>query len=242
MKNNATLTDALKAGTIPPSLVRNMGTLGVDGQIQLMETTVVVIGLGGLGGHVLEHLMRLNVGQITGVDPDVFDETNLNRQLLSAREGLGVPKAIAAAERVRTVNPSVNFVGLQCKHHELSEEIIAEADLVFDCLDTIPDRLDLAKLCARHGVLMIHGGIAGWYGQAAVIEPGSELLSRLYPEHIMDTETLEKEVGTPSFTAALTASYMVSLAVKRLLHTGNPEKEQVCFIDLLEDTMDKVPF
>ena len=243
MKNNPTdLIQALREGTVPPSLVRNMGTLGTEGQIQLIEARIMVVGLGGLGGHVLEYLTRLNVGHITGVDPDVFDESNLNRQLLSSRENLGRPKAVVARERVEAINPSVEFVGLQALHSEVPEDSFAQANLVFDCLDNIPDRRHLAEICTRHNVRLIHGAIAGWYGQAAVIEPGSDLFSRLYPEHITDGETLEKEVGTPSFTAALTASYMVSLGIKTLLHTGNPENEQVCFIDLLEDTISKTPF
>ena len=243
MKNSPKdLIQSLEAGNVPPALVRNMGTLGTDGQIRLIEARVLVMGLGGLGGHVLEYLTRLNVGQITGVDPDIFDETNLNRQLLSSHENLGQPKAVIARERVKAINPSVEFSGLQARHDEIPEGVFAQADLVFDCLDNIPDRRHLAELCTRHKVCLIHGAIAGWYGQAAVIKPGSELFNRLYPEHITDSPTLEEEVGTPSFTAALTASYMVSLGIKALLHTGNPENEQVCFIDLLEDTISKIPF
>ena len=130
---------------------RNIGTLGLDGQRTLFSSRIVIVGLGGLGGHVLEQMARAGIGHITGVDPDVFEPSNLNRQLLSDVDSMGVPKVDAAKQRVQKVRPETGFVGIKVHHIEVDEEVWAEADMVFDCLDSIADRLSLAEMCLHAG-------------------------------------------------------------------------------------------
>lgn len=182
---------------------RNLGTLGLDGQRTLFSSRIVIVGLGGLGGHVLEQMTRAGVGHITGIDPDVFEPSNLNRQLLSDVNSMGVSKVDAAKQRVQQVRPETVFLGIKKRHIVAHKEVWAQADLVFDCLDSITDRLSLAEICFHADCTLIHGAIAGWYGQVAVVKPGSHLLTRLYPG---TGPGLEKELGTPPFTAALCAS------------------------------------
>ena len=75
----------------------------------LSSFKVCVIGCGGLGGYIIEMLSRLGIGQITAVDYDVFEETNLNRQILSSMSSLGKSKAIVAKERISNINPLVKI-------------------------------------------------------------------------------------------------------------------------------------
>lgn len=208
---------------------RNLGTLGLDGQRTLLSSRIVIVGLGGLGGHVLEQMARAGVGQITGIDPDVFGPSNLNRQLLSDVDSLGVFKVERAEQRIRQVNPETVFLGIKKRHIEAHEDIWVGADLVFDCLDSITDRLSLAEMCSNAGCMLIHGAIAGWYGQVAVVRPGSRLLTRLYPD---TGPGLEEELGTPPFTAALCASLMVAEAVKALCGINQKEQDRVTYVDL----------
>ena len=232
---------ALAAGRVPPWFQRNIGVAGVAGQIKLLETRALVLGLGGLGGHVVEQLARMGVGDITGVDPDVFDESNLNRQTLSRRDNLGAPKAQAAEARVRRINSALAFRGLRMTHDQIPASLWAQTDLVFDCLDNVPDRLHVANLCNQADKVLIHGAIAGWYGQAAVVRPGSNLLGRIYPDGLDADQTLEKELGTPAFTAALVAAFMVSLGMKVVL--GKALKaDAVYYFDLLESSSSTVEF
>jgi molybdopterin/thiamine biosynthesis adenylyltransferase len=212
-----------------PRYARNLGTLGRDGQARLLSSRIVIVGLGGLGGHVLEQMARVGVGHITGMDPDVFDPSNLNRQLLSDVDALGVAKVERAQKRIQKVCPETDFVGLKERHADVPEAVWTGADLVFDCLDNIVDRLSLAELCARADCPLIHGAIAGWYGQVAVVQPGSGLLNRLYPD---TGPGLEKELGTPPFTAALCASLMVAEGVKVLCHLAQHSPDQVAYVDL----------
>jgi molybdopterin/thiamine biosynthesis adenylyltransferase len=208
---------------------RNIGTLGLDGQRKLFSSRIVIVGLGGLGGHVIEQMARVGAGHITGIDPDVFEATNLNRQILSDVDSMGVSKVQRAKERIQKIRPETMFVGIEKRHTDAEEEVWAQANLVFDCLDSITDRLSLAQICSNTDCTLIHGAIAGWYGQVAVVRPGSGLLTRLYP----DKETgLEKELGTPPFTAALVASLMVAEGVKVICGIKKEDRDRAKYIDL----------
>lgn len=80
------------------------------------------MGLGGLGGQLLEQLGRAGVGQIVAVEPDVFDQTNLNGQLLSNEANLGKEKANEAKKRLEKINKAVEFAGFRCCFEELPED------------------------------------------------------------------------------------------------------------------------
>ncbi|MHC4565415.1 MAG: HesA/MoeB/ThiF family protein [Planctomycetota bacterium] len=216
---------------------RNLGTLGREGQRKLFSSRIVIVGLGGLGGHVLEQIARAGVGHITGIDPDVFEPSNLNRQLLSDVDSMGVSKVQRAKERIEQVHPETVFAGIEKRHTDANVEVWAQADLVFDCLDSITDRLSLAELCSTAGCTLIHGAIAGWYGQVAVVRPGSGLLTRLYPDK---GPGLEKELGTPSFTAALCASLMVAEGVKVICGINQEDRDRVRYIDLQDGSLRSV--
>ena len=210
---------------------RNLGTLGTDGQARLLASHGLVVGLGGLGGYVAEQLARGGLGRITGVDPDVFDETNLNRQLLATVATLGRRKVDAARERAAIINPACVFTGVAGRHSDVPEAVWSTVDIVFDCLDTIADRLDLADTCARKTRILIHGAVAGWYGQVAVVWPGQDVLATIYPER---GPGWEQDLGTPPFTVALTASLMVAQGIKVLIGAPMPRDRRVEFLDLRE--------
>ena len=88
---------------------RNMETLSKEENDRLKEFKVCVVGCGGLGGYVIEMLGRIGIGHITAVDGDGFDESNLNRQILSDTYCLGKNKAVAAKERMERVNPLISL-------------------------------------------------------------------------------------------------------------------------------------
>ena len=98
---------ALEREIIPERYARNFKTFCFEDQAALLKAKVTVIGLGGLGGGVTEILARDGFGRLILIDGDHFEESNLNRQFLSTRDLLDTPKAAAAAQRVKRVNPSV---------------------------------------------------------------------------------------------------------------------------------------
>ena len=215
---------------------RNIPALTVEECRTLGRKKVLVVGCGGLGGHILDQLARIGVGAIRAVDGDVFEETNLNRQLLSTVPLLGIPKAKAAEDHIRRVNPAVAAEGVTVfLTAENAEALLTGCDLVLDGLDNIPARRMLASACEKAGIPYVYGAISGWVAQAAVSLPGDGLVDILFPEEI---EIRDKSVL--SFTPALCAAMQVSLAVKLLV--GRPvETGTVFYFDLLNQEFETIP-
>lgn len=213
-----------------PRYTRNIGALTEEECQTLRTKRVFIAGCGGLGGHLLENILRLGVGGITVCDGDVFDETNLNRQLLSTTENLGLPKAEAAARRAREVNPEVDFKGIpEFLTAENADALLAGHHLVLDALDSIASRRVLGAACTRLGIPMVHGAIQGWYAQVAVIPPGSRLLDTIYPAQ--QPEATNK--SSLSFTPALCAALQAAEGVKVLCGRETPLEERLLFADPL---------
>jgi molybdopterin/thiamine biosynthesis adenylyltransferase len=222
---------ALSLGIVPRRYDRNIGTLGLDGQARLLKTKVLVAGLGGLGGHVVESLARLGVGRITGVDGDSFDETNLNRQIYCEMGSLGREKAGAAKALVAQVNPAVEFTPHAARIESLGPKIFKGCGLVFDCLDSIPSRLELSKACSEHRLVLVHGAIAGWSGEVGICLPGEGTIEKIY-SGAAGTRGIEAELGNLPMTAAVAANMMVALSLPVLL--GCKPAKSLRFFDLLD--------
>lgn len=211
---------------------RNMNAISPEENQRLKDYHVLVVGCGGLGGYIIEMLARLGIGTLTVVDGDVFDETNLNRQLLSSEPGIGKPKVQAAVERIALVNSqvSVNPIhGLLTAENGLA--MVSGKDLVFDALDNVSSRLILETLCETAGVPLVHGAIAGWFGQVAVVLPGDRTLHSILPEGV--NKGIETELGNPAFTPALVASIEVAEGMKVLLGREGILRHKLLTIDLL---------
>jgi molybdopterin/thiamine biosynthesis adenylyltransferase len=199
---------ALAMGVLPERYSRNQTTLSCADQLRLLNSNVVVVGLGGLGGTVTEILARLGIGQLTLVDGDVFDESNLNRQLLSSYKHLGQSKAMVAARRVNEINPAVAVRAVpDFLTRSNGREILGEAMVAVDCLDSIPDRFLLEEICKKTGIPMVSGAVAGTSGQAAVIYPDCPGLERIYGRNDQrQRRGIEKIVGTLPYSAMLIAT------------------------------------
>lgn len=211
---------------------RNMNTLSPEENEKLRGFKVCVVGCGGLGGYVIEMLGRLGIGFITAVDGDVFDATNLNRQLLSSEELLGSSKAIAALERMKKVNSDVTVRPIRdFVTEENCDGIIGGHDVVIDALDSMKSRRLLEQHCETQNIPLVHGAIAGWYGQVSVIMPGDMTLQKIYPPN--ENKGAETELGNPSFSPAMIASVEVAEAVKVLLGRGELLRNKLLTIDLL---------
>lgn len=211
--------NALKCEVVPERYQRNMGTVGIEGQIRLLEASAAVIGAGGLGGFVAELLARMGVGRLVIIDGDTFSESNLNRQLYSTEDNLGRYKADEAAKRLASVNSAVEVTAHNCIGTEKNlPELLAGCNIVIDCLDNLPSRFEVAKVCSELGIVMVHGAIAGFLGQMALIYPDGKQLQAIYGEASKSgaSRGVEVQLGNPAFTPAMLASWQVNEAVKLL--------------------------
>ena len=200
--------------------IRNLGALSEGECALLREKTVLVAGCGGLGGYLIEMLLRLGVGEIRAADGDRFEASNLNRQLLATPALLGRSKAEAAAERAALVNPDVRFVAAPEFVTEANvEALIRGCDAVLDALDNIASRLLLAKACAETKIPLIHGAICGWSAQAAIVLSGDGLIEKIYPEGAALTSKASLAF-TPPFCAAMQTALCVRLLTGREVEAG----------------------
>ena len=202
----------------------------------LRQKRILVVGCGGLGGHIIDQLARIGVGFLRVVDGDVFEASNLNRQLLSCVPLLGVSKAKAAADHIARINPDVAVEAAEAFLSESNAESLLEnCDIVMDALDNIPSRRILAAACKKANIPYIYGAIQGWVAQAAISMPGDHLIDTLYPEEI---EITDKSVL--SFTPALCASMQTALCVKWLLGRS-VETGTIYYFDLLNQEFETIP-
>lgn len=217
--------------------IRNIPAITEEEQIALKNKRILIVGCGGLGGFLLENMIRLGVGEITAVDGDCFESSNLNRQLLSTVEVLGTPKAVAARERAAAVNPNVHVISVHALLDESNaSELVRGQDLVLDALDNVSSRLLLEDECERQNVPMIHGAIQGWNAQAATVLPGSHLLHRLYGsgEGSFSKSAL---AFTPAFCAAVESAEALRLLCGRPAMLAG----KLLLADLLRMNWDVIP-
>ena len=230
----------LEVGLLPARYQRNRQMFSSGQQLQLFRSKVAVVGCGGVGGYVIEELARLGVGQIVAVDPDVFEEHNLNRQLLSSLNGLGQSKAKAAFDRVAVINPAVTLYPVCSAFSKTNgHDLFEGADVVIDAVDNIPARLDLADVCNEAGIPLVHGAIAGWCGHVCTVFPGDDSVQKIY-RHWVKGKGVEQELGTPSFTPAVVASFEVAETCKILLGQGALLRNRKISINLLDMEVEEV--
>jgi sulfur carrier protein ThiS adenylyltransferase len=197
----------------PERYVRNTSLFSAAEQARLLSAKVLQVGLGGLGGHLLDMMLRLGVGHITGADGDLFEESNLNRQLLATSATLGSAKALAAAEYAARINPAVEFTAIQAflRGEALLNALRGKA-LALDALGGLRDRKALHNAAATMGVPMISAGVAGFVGWVAVIRPGDPGPA----DFLGQGQGVEEDLGNPAPTVAFAAALQSAEAAKIL--------------------------
>ncbi|BCO08418.1 thiamine biosynthesis protein ThiF [Desulfolithobacter dissulfuricans] len=209
---------------------RNLGTLNAGEQQRLGQATVTVIGCGGLGGLVIEELLRLGVGRLLLCDPDRFEPSNCNRQLYATRHTLGYPKAEVAARRVREVHGLTEAIPVVAPFQEAVNELFSATDVVVDCLDNGPARRALSLLCQGKHIPLVHGAVERWYGQVGVQMPGSTLVADLYRNTTADPEARPPSVL--SCTVGVIASLQAMETCKLILDQDSPLHDTWMSVDL----------
>ena len=127
--------------------------LGTAAMEKLSRCHVAVFGIGGVGGHAAEALVRSGVGSLDIIDGDAVAPSNINRQIIALHSTVGMPKTEAAAKRFLDVNPNLK---LRCFQFRLSEETVGEFDFseydyVVDAVDDVRAKVLLAVKCKESG-------------------------------------------------------------------------------------------
>jgi molybdopterin-synthase adenylyltransferase len=223
---------AMQNDISPARYQRNRNMISVAEQLLLFGSCIAVVGCGGLGGYVIEELARLGIGRIVAIDPDIFEEHNLNRQLFSSISALGKAKVEVALTRVNEINPAVTLTAIKDTYCSSNgRELLCGATVVVDALDNITTRLDLAETCAELQIPLVFGAIGGWYGQVSTQLPGDSTIQNIF-RNGGAAKGVETKLGNPSFTPALVASLQVAEVCKLVLGRGALLRNRILVIDL----------
>jgi molybdopterin-synthase adenylyltransferase len=229
---------ALQQKIVPARYERNYDSISFSEQICLLNSTVAIVGCGGLGGNIIEMLARLGIGNLVVIDGDIFNESNLNRQLLCTENNIGKGKAESAAARIKQINSSINTKTYsQFVNSGNIDRFLRVCDIAVDALDNIPSRFILEKSCKSLKIPLIHGAINAFNGQVSTILPGDRGLEIIYgsPEKHIEANK-NRRVSVPSFTPAMVASFQVAEVTKVLLNRGKLLRNKLLLINL--ETMD----
>jgi len=145
-----------------------LAQIGASGQTRIAESTVLIIGLGGIGCATASYLACAGVGQLLLCDFDTVDETNLGRQTLYGPSDVGELKAIRAASRLAAMNPDVRLTEISNRLSDAAmNEAVNQADLVLDGCDNFATRFQVNSAAVTNNTRLISGAAIRFEGQIA---------------------------------------------------------------------------
>ena len=213
------MVDLLGQNIWPERFRRNFGLIAAEDLARLLQGSALVLGCGGLGGHVAELLARSGVGSIRLVDNDVFDESNLNRQRFCSERVLGQPKACVVRDALGDIASHLQVEALQiAAQKDNLPDLVAGMDVALDCLDNITAKTALERAALAAGVPFIHGSVLREEG-FCYANPGPQArLEELYPQgqSAHELEHARRE-GVGALAPASVACLMVKLALRSML-------------------------
>jgi sulfur-carrier protein adenylyltransferase/sulfurtransferase len=223
-----------------------LSEIGEAGQIKLLESSVLMIGAGGLGSPAAMYLAAAGVGKIGIVDFDDVDVSNLQRQLLHGQSDVGRPKVDSARDRLKEINPDVEVVGYREPITSANAmEIIRDYDLVINGSDNFPTRYLVNDACQFLGKPLVDASIFMFEGQATVYQPavieagieGGPCYRCLYPDPPPPGEVPScAEAGVLGVLPGIVGSIQAIEAIKLLARIGEPLVGRLLMIDTLDMT------
>ncbi len=175
--------------------------LDIEGQEKLLASHALIIGLGGLGSPVAMYLAAAGVGELTLVDFDSVDLSNLQRQIAHSSERIGVNKAQSAAQTLSALNPDINIHVIEQRlDGECLQQLVAGVNLVLDCTDNFATRFAINAACVAARVPLVSGAAIRLEGQVSVFDsrqPNSPCYRCLYEESTDDLTCAANGVLAP---------------------------------------------
>ncbi|MBD2872562.1 ThiF family adenylyltransferase [Paenibacillus arenilitoris] len=198
--------------------------IGEAGQRELAGASVLIVGVGALGAALAQHMVRAGVGEVRLVDRDFVEASNLQRQTLfdEADAMAALPKAVAAASKLRAINGDVRVEARVADVNEANAAELADgARLVLDGTDNAATRLLLSDVCFRARIPFIYGGVAGAQGMSAALLPGETSCLRCLIGDADEGGDTCDTVGVLAPAVEFIASLQAAEALKWL--TGNKD-------------------
>ncbi|EAA5653913.1 HesA/MoeB/ThiF family protein [Salmonella enterica] len=149
-----------------------LGDIAIEGQQKLLDSHVLIVGLGGLGSPAALYLAGAGIGKLTLADDDDVHLSNLQRQILFTTDDIAHPKAQAAKLRLAQLNPGSKLIVLQQRlTGDVLKNAVAHADVVLDCTDNMATRQEINAACVALNTPLISASAVGFGGQLMVLTP-----------------------------------------------------------------------
>ena len=209
--------------------------IGIEGQQRLLASHALIVGAGGLGSPVALYLASAGVGQITLVDDDTVDLTNLQRQIMHTEARVGQPKVASAEAAIGALNPGVRVrtVAQRADEAQLTE-LAAAADVVLDCTDNFATRQALNRACVATGRPLVSGAAIGFDGQISVYDPrraASPCYACVFPPTQAVEEARCATMGVFAPLVGIIGTLQASEALKLLCGIGEPLVGRLLMLD-----------
>ena len=212
-----------------------LNEIGIDGQERLRGSHALIVGAGGLGSPVALYLGSAGVGEITVVDDDIVDMTNLQRQIAHTTHRVGLPKVESIGLAIGAINEHVKVNPIRARADAtLLDVLVAHADVVLDCCDNFTTRHAINVACVKHKKPLVSGAAIRFDGQVCVYDPrsaSSPCYACLFPS---DTDLQEAQCATMGVFAPLVGiigSIQASEALKLLSGACKPLTGRLLMLD-----------
>ena len=209
--------------------------IGIEGQQRLLDSHALVIGAGGLGSPVALYLGSAGVGQLTVVDHDTVDVTNLQRQIAHSVARVGSPKVESIRQAVAALNPDVRVHAVPRRADAaLLDELVARADVVLDCSDNYGTRQAVNAACVQRKRPLVSGAAIRFDGQLAVYDPrdaGSPCYACVFDPRENFEETRCATMGVFAPLVGIIGTLQAAEALKLLSGAGQPLTGRLLMLD-----------
>ncbi len=218
--------------------------IGESGQKKLLRSRALVIGCGALGTVIANNLVRAGIGYIKIVDRDYVELDNLQRQMLFDEEDVtkGVPKAMAAADKLRRINSAIK-IEAEAKdvNRRNIEELLKDVDIVLDGTDNFETRFLINDACFKHSLPWVYGAAISSYGMTMNIIPGVTACFRSIVSSLPAPGSIDTcdTVGVLNAITSIVASLQSNETIKILLGDKNLNRE-LLIIDLIDNSLEKI--
>ncbi len=196
------------------------------GQERLKQSTVTVIGAGGLGSPALLYLAAAGVGTIRIIDSDTVDTTNLQRQIIYRHGDIGRSKAQAAAENAIDLNPYIQIQGISSRiTYENARDLLQKSDLVLEGSDNFETKFCVNDSCVREKIPFITAGVLRFEGMVLGVRPGIDACFRCVYESSPAPEDVPTcaDAGVIGSMAGMIGTIQATEAIQFLLDTNRKD-------------------
>ena len=206
----------------------------IEGQQKLLDSKVLIVGAGGLGSPASIYLAAAGIGQITIVDDDEVDLSNLQRQIAHHTDDIGTDKVISTQQTLKNINPEVKVIAIKQRlEGEQLESEIQKADIVLDCCDNFSTRFAVNAACVQYKTSLVSGAAIRFEGQVSVFTPGvnnSPCYNCLYTDSGEEMQNCAMN-GVFAPVTGIVGSIQAMEAMKLIIEIGEPLTGRLLLLD-----------